>query len=139
MSRLSRRGWTWILAFAVVMLSVLSFVILTATRTKITASNGYKIRSGMTLEEVEAILGGPPRVEGDCARARIANNKFWDGTGCTREGRYYSEDGSVGRDWYSDEASIWVTFQGERVTVWAIEESRGLLGRIEAWLRSLLE
>jgi hypothetical protein len=139
MSRPSPSVCLWILAFAVVLLSGLSFIIFTSTRTRITGSNGYRIRPGMTLAEVEEILGGPPRIEGNWPLARMANDRFWDRRECSREGKHDSEYGYVTRAWYSDAALISVAFEGERVTVCGIMENPRLVRRIETWLRSLLE
>jgi hypothetical protein len=127
------------LAFILVALPALSLFLFISTRTKITAANGYRIRSGMTLAEVEAVLGGPPRIEGRRTRAELASYKYWAEQECTEEGIYYSESGNLQRAWYSDEAHISVAFQGERVTTWGITADRGLLGRMEEWLRSSLK
>jgi hypothetical protein len=138
MQTLLRRRSILALAFILVALPALSLLMFITTRTKITAANGYRIRSGMTLAEVEAVLGGPPRIEGRKTRAELASYKYWDEQECTEEGIYYPESGNLQRAWYSDEARISVAFQGERVTTWGIMENRGLLGTMEKWLRSLL-
>ncbi len=94
----------------------------------------------MTLAEVEAVLGGLPRVEGRKTSAELASNKYWDERECTEEGIFHSEDGNIVRAWYSDETSIHVFFEQERVTFWGINLARpGLLGTMEAWVRGLLK
>jgi hypothetical protein len=126
------------LAFILVALPAMSFFF-TSTKTQITVANGYRIRQGMTLEEVEAVLGGPPRIEGRRTRAELASYKYWDEQEYTEEGIYYPESGNLQRAWCSGEARISVAFQGERVTTWGIMADRGLLGTIEEWLRSLVK
>ncbi|HEV3082379.1 MAG TPA: hypothetical protein VGY66_21525 [Gemmataceae bacterium] len=78
------------LAFILVALPAMSFFF-TSTKTQITVANGYRIRQGMTLEEVEAVLGGPPRIEGRRTRAELASYKYWDEQEYTEEGIYYPE------------------------------------------------
>src|ERR1700730_6073058 len=106
MQTLLRRRSMLALAFIVVALPALSLLLFISTRTKITAANGHRIRSGMTLAEVEAVLGGPPRIEGRRTRAEFASNKYWDERECTEQGIYCPESGNFQRAWYSDEARI---------------------------------
>jgi hypothetical protein len=69
---LMRRHFLIVLLFVAITLQGLGVVIWSCcTFTVITAANADKVKVGMTLAEVEAVLGGPARSEGVCDKIMI--------------------------------------------------------------------
>src|SRR5437660_673539 len=104
MRRLLKRRLTWFLILLAVLLG--SYFVHDLARTKITFANYLKIRVGMTLAEVEQILGGPPRME---SPEDIEPDYF------TREGHFWPASTMFTVDhatcaWASRELVVWVDF-----------------------------
>ena len=122
-------------------------------RPSITRENAAKIGIGMTLGEVEALLGGPERIEttgpleGDADdngddgpdAERLASERFLVAlTHTTRSRR--SRMGSSRRTWGSDRVAIFVVFDAdERVIDFAARPLRRApespLDMLRRWLR----
>lgn len=60
---MSRHRRFLVLSFAAVVLGLVVGVWLLLPRTAITRENAYCIEPGMTLEQVQLVMGGPPRDE----------------------------------------------------------------------------
>jgi hypothetical protein len=107
MPTLLKRWWFWALVL-IFLLPVSSWLAMVATRTKITVENAEKIGPGMTLVEIEQILGGPPRCEA-CFSGKPTSldtaNPAYSRAGATIGGEI------VLRWWESREAFVWVSFE----------------------------
>jgi hypothetical protein len=77
-------------------------------RSAINAENAAKIQGGMTVSEVEAILGGPSRDE--TAGRGVA---IYPGPGMVGWELFF-EDLTVA-EWLSEECGIWIAFEKKRV------------------------
>ena len=105
-------------------------------RTAITRENAAHIREGMTRQEVEAILGGPQRIE-------VAGTVTTTGSGTSR--RVHVLKPGVYREmpfWVSAEAWILVSFdENQRVCAGGIEcrsvvcDAETPLDKMRRWLR----
>jgi len=119
------------LPVALVALGVAGWLLL--PRTAITRENAAKIQEGMTLAEVEAILGGPAR---DDTTGPTTGNAPW-GTAqiIGHIPRWVST-----KDWDSDSVSIVVRFDSDqRVTDYLAYHTRrtdvGVLAMFRRWVR----
>jgi hypothetical protein len=97
-------------------------------RTAITREDAAKIQVGMTLEEVEAILGGPPRsdasgntvvdmradtIEQERATRIVWQKIVWQSLAMYRH--VAENDGNL-VIWESDDVFVWVRLEDRRVT-----------------------
>ncbi len=88
-------------------------------RTAITRENAAKIKVGMTLAEVESILGGPDRDEGTGTFIYTDESREWDGArgnGVITATTNVRKDGSEyqgRRMWKSDTVMILIDFNEE--------------------------
>jgi hypothetical protein len=105
-------------------------------RSAITRANAEKIREGMTLAEVEAILGGPPR---DDSTGLLTGDNNPDGTGSTIWIWPAPMPNSPALEWVSDHVAVRVHFDDagraesvSRIPLCRAEE--GLLDRFRRWL-----
>ena len=99
MVRLLRPWSVWLLLIAAVLLLPLALWLF-ARPSPIHLANHEKIMKGMTEEEVEAVLGGPP---GDYRRwphASISSKML------TRQGAHIPEAGDIIRVWVDDEREV---------------------------------
>jgi hypothetical protein len=112
---LLRRRWLWLLVFVSAALSVAVFLAYVSTDTKITRENIERIKEGMTLEEVEAILGGPPRIEGTNPSLNEGQREVRELY--SRKGLDFSLPGFEFRDtvrgWDSRRAAVVIHFRAE--------------------------
>lgn len=104
--------------FAVVMLLVLGvWLHWTKPFSAITRENAAKIKDGMTLAEVEAILGGPPRDETTGPVIREEPPEFAPPDARGRSFRITIVNLRQHLEWHSDQVRIWVHFDSHgRVT-----------------------
>jgi len=116
-----------------------SLVVISATRTKITCASANEIRVGMTLHEVMAILGGPPRIEGERRRQYEPFTRNPIPTVYTSAGESVNE--YTVRWWRSDEAVVivWFSSDGVGYLTYSEYERTGLQNRCYALMRQLLE
>jgi hypothetical protein len=119
-------------------------------RAAITRYNAAKLEAGMTLAEVEAILGGPARVETTgpvepdiemdepqiAFRGQRLNIIEW-----VLEARHFTPMSHPGREWRSDRVSIFVRFDADghvdavdSYPLRPVREER-LLDKLRSWLR----
>ncbi len=105
--------------------------------TAINRENAAKIQEGMTLAEVEAILGGPPRDDG----VGLLAFQRADGTEGTMPRSEFNDSLNLPdeKHWLSDEVLIGITLdQAGRVAGVTVEPvqlaSEGPLDRLRRWL-----
>jgi hypothetical protein len=84
----------------------------------ITTENAYRVQKGMTLIEVEAILGGPERKEGDCGIRVLC----------------FSDAGPPTWTWESDDVLIAVFCDSDNRVESTSVYSRGMRATIRSWL-----
>jgi hypothetical protein len=138
-----RTRWSLLFFFAVVMVALLIGGWLLWPQTAIRRDNAAKIREGMMLIEVEAILGGPPRDDSNGPVSHDDGEGGWVIGGNQYEAALEGDnDEVIGRErhWYSDTALVTVRFDlTDRVTeirhrpLYPVE--RGAWESLRRWLR----
>jgi hypothetical protein len=124
----SRRLLLIVYTAILVTLVALSVAFLAPRATLITWTNAERIQRGMTLQEVEQLLGGPARDES--TRPTVPACIICDG---------YDSMNAPSGEWKSDEVVVWVYLIDGRVHVCkvmppaAVEE--GLVEMLRRWLR----
>jgi hypothetical protein len=109
-----RSWWLWSLVLASIITLVASILLCMSSWTTITRENLDGIQKGMTLEEVEGILG-PPRLEGNDRDPAIR---------AKRQNPLYSKNGlvwdtsplQIARGWDSHRGSAVIIFQRDEQT-----------------------
>jgi hypothetical protein len=106
----------------------------------ITRENAAKIREGMTLADVETILGGPARDETTGPVIREDPPEFAPPDSSGRRFRITILDMRPHLEWHSDQVRIWVHVDTDgRVTECSHFPTRraeeGLLDKLRRWLR----
>jgi len=115
---MNRRRWTLLLGLALLLALVgAATVWLLRPEERVTADNCERIRVGMTVGEVQALLGRPP----------------------DDESRPDLVDGSVTRAWNGRDGSILVAFSADRAALRArfVRESSDSPRSASGWLRRL--
>ena len=119
MSRRTRRLMLFCLPAA--MVAGLTVAWLSWPRTAITRENAERIQPGMTLAEVEAILGGPARDEGPEQRSLVSIQSV-----------------RPDREWNSAQVSVWVFLDVEgrvrECRAIPVPPAPGPLERLRRWL-----
>jgi hypothetical protein len=130
-----RRRLLLLVVPAVTLAGLLAFWLLWP-RSAITRANAERIQEGMTLAEVEDILGGPPRDDGV---GLIAVQRRDGSEGTIPRSELLGILGQVeGKSWLSDEVLVWITLDhAGRVTSCSVEPVRlaSPLDKLRRWLR----
>jgi hypothetical protein len=128
------------LPVALVALGVWGWMLL--PRTAITPENAAKIKEGMTLAEVEAILGGPARDETTGPTVDTEDLVIPPGQRIFDQGIAddYGEDVGNERYWYADTVSLGVRFDLEKnvtgKSYWRTRRTKeSQLDTVRRWLR----
>jgi hypothetical protein len=140
MQRTLKNWQIWGLGFASAAILALSLFVFTEPASKINTKNAAKIRPGMTLEQVEEVFGGLPRLEGMTqnyvAGKFRSKNRLFISNWFTREGHSPDNGEHVVRAWYSDETTVFVYFIKEEVgfSYCNPPDQPGFLDRVVSWL-----
>jgi hypothetical protein len=114
-------------------------------RTAINQANFACIHNGMTMEEVDPILGGPPRDEttGPTTVDGDLPDELGDGNGWVSTADHFDKDGRrdfARRAWTADRLSVLVDFDatarvcGKHV-IQLRRDEESVFGRLRRWLR----
>jgi hypothetical protein len=95
-----KRKLKWTAVVLVVLLVGFGVALFLLPRDRITAESWKKIRIGMTVEEVEEILGGPGITSEECRKRHFAPGKFsYDGVGFREPRDRVITDGDILKNW----------------------------------------
>jgi hypothetical protein len=109
-------------------LALLAFAVVGCNRAKqVTRTNYDKINTGMTLAEVQSLLGGPGEQEGgDLAMAEASGGAGAAGIGGDLQSMSQPRSKDKSYKWGTDSRWIKVTFRDDKVTGGTFKTEQGL-------------